>query len=592
MLWDHVKAHLAAGGTDGGNKIYQELARVNSRHTAQSWRDRWIKYLRDKDQRPVPLPISDTVAPAPVASVVSRSNTTSNTAERDRQADYRASAEGDVVVRTRKATPQVTAKSMAVSKSRQATPQAPTQPTAPIIETRSINVEEIAPSPQESANNADANGGVNGITITAQDEARLFRSAGDILRIPPEYADVAWDDFAELEDNTHHSASEWRHIWEMVVEPVFKQQIEKATGRAYREETPEHRQAATVEAPESPSNRAKANSSRRLTSGRTNASNSQSTGSQPTSQEQVSTSKAGTKRKRDHGPSDDVSQETRSRERSLPNQPVTKHIDKGKGKAVENDNAEDVEDDAREEDEEGNEADDDDDETLFIEDEMTIDKNRPPSPTLTEPRHANAGEDHAANVAAMKAVRKQARAKASMILPPGTQEKAPTSSNFSTTPPGATARQYVLSPTPRRNQPNSSSEFTTTTPGNTAPNNLASSAPEPSPEIDDSEESPESRGLYAFRKKYRGLGFSVDEINESLEAATNKTEYAEKAITHLHDTGSLPQDVQGVWTAQDDHDVMSNDSRERKRVEVKHTSTLRNLRLKHLDRLLNRSDSD
>ncbi|KAJ9620224.1 hypothetical protein H2203_007989 [Taxawa tesnikishii (nom. ined.)] len=45
ILWDWVKKHEAQGGMVKGLEIYKQLEAVNSRHTYQSWRDRYVKTL-------------------------------------------------------------------------------------------------------------------------------------------------------------------------------------------------------------------------------------------------------------------------------------------------------------------------------------------------------------------------------------------------------------------------------------------------------------------------------------------------------------------------------------------------------------------
>jgi TRF2-interacting telomeric protein/Rap1 - C terminal domain/Rap1 Myb domain len=45
LLWDWVKPYEEMGAT-GGYVIYQQLERVNGRHTYQSWRDRWLKKVQ------------------------------------------------------------------------------------------------------------------------------------------------------------------------------------------------------------------------------------------------------------------------------------------------------------------------------------------------------------------------------------------------------------------------------------------------------------------------------------------------------------------------------------------------------------------
>ena len=45
MLWDWVKPHEGMRGS-AGNLLYQQLEEANPRHTFQSWRDRWLKYVQ------------------------------------------------------------------------------------------------------------------------------------------------------------------------------------------------------------------------------------------------------------------------------------------------------------------------------------------------------------------------------------------------------------------------------------------------------------------------------------------------------------------------------------------------------------------
>lgn len=47
VLYSWVKECQAKGGKELGNTIFQQLGQINTRHTWQSWRDRYIKKLRD-----------------------------------------------------------------------------------------------------------------------------------------------------------------------------------------------------------------------------------------------------------------------------------------------------------------------------------------------------------------------------------------------------------------------------------------------------------------------------------------------------------------------------------------------------------------
>ncbi|KAI4125849.1 MAG: hypothetical protein LQ347_005213, partial [Umbilicaria vellea] len=58
VLFDWITASEQAGGKTAGNEIYKQLEQTNSRHPWQAWRDRWIKQLHDKP-RPAPAPRQD-----------------------------------------------------------------------------------------------------------------------------------------------------------------------------------------------------------------------------------------------------------------------------------------------------------------------------------------------------------------------------------------------------------------------------------------------------------------------------------------------------------------------------------------------------
>jgi hypothetical protein len=50
FLWNWVKPLEEAGGATSGNSIYQQLEAANPRHPYQSWRDRWLKYVRHQNR--------------------------------------------------------------------------------------------------------------------------------------------------------------------------------------------------------------------------------------------------------------------------------------------------------------------------------------------------------------------------------------------------------------------------------------------------------------------------------------------------------------------------------------------------------------
>ncbi|KAI4286301.1 MAG: hypothetical protein L6R35_004444 [Caloplaca aegaea] len=64
LLASWVISFEQRGGATAGNEIYKQLEVKNPRHTYQSWRDRWVKYLKD---RPRSAFISTEAPPTPPA---------------------------------------------------------------------------------------------------------------------------------------------------------------------------------------------------------------------------------------------------------------------------------------------------------------------------------------------------------------------------------------------------------------------------------------------------------------------------------------------------------------------------------------------
>ncbi|KAF2472627.1 uncharacterized protein BDR25DRAFT_333388 [Lindgomyces ingoldianus] len=63
VLYRWVQDHLKQGGSDAGNELYKQLEARNPRHTWQSWRDRYIKQLRDRP--PSAFNIPENAPPSP-----------------------------------------------------------------------------------------------------------------------------------------------------------------------------------------------------------------------------------------------------------------------------------------------------------------------------------------------------------------------------------------------------------------------------------------------------------------------------------------------------------------------------------------------
>lgn len=65
VLWQWVQQRKAQGGLVKGNEIYKQLEAHNPRHTAQSWRDRYIKKLMDRPPAGVEVTVAANAPPSP-----------------------------------------------------------------------------------------------------------------------------------------------------------------------------------------------------------------------------------------------------------------------------------------------------------------------------------------------------------------------------------------------------------------------------------------------------------------------------------------------------------------------------------------------
>ncbi|EMC99442.1 hypothetical protein BAUCODRAFT_571495 [Baudoinia panamericana UAMH 10762] len=65
VLWQWVERAKAQGGRVKGNEIYKQLEEVNSRHTFQAWRDRYIKKLMDRPPPAMQVRVPANPPPSP-----------------------------------------------------------------------------------------------------------------------------------------------------------------------------------------------------------------------------------------------------------------------------------------------------------------------------------------------------------------------------------------------------------------------------------------------------------------------------------------------------------------------------------------------
>ncbi|KAL4886993.1 TRF2-interacting telomeric protein/Rap1 C terminal domain-containing protein [Aspergillus karnatakaensis] len=159
-LWDYMQPYEHdSGASIRGNKIYQELGAKNPRHTWQSWRDRYLKNVRQgsarpggmiesKADRPTVEEPSRTTTPKPTTSHRTEIDETSprpQETKRKRSAEPIKSTES--ASNTAKATPQTMATSQQPFGSQ---PQVETVPPTHQTHQRKPSRSEAPPSPKKA----------------------------------------------------------------------------------------------------------------------------------------------------------------------------------------------------------------------------------------------------------------------------------------------------------------------------------------------------------------------------------------------------------------------------------------------------------
>ncbi|KAF2485530.1 hypothetical protein BDY17DRAFT_344361 [Neohortaea acidophila] len=214
VLWEWVQTSLGKGSIKGNN-IYKDLEKVNSRHTYQAWRDRYIKKLMD---RPPPDGVRLTVsANAPPTPPIAQ----------DEDADVALDPPA----------PLRSAGSEAAVSADQ--PEAITEPSDPLHHEDRQTVEAEQPT-QDIGDNVDLERkqsreetGQSESILPGRDATPVRRAEGvdqadldmllevasDIERIDPDRKREAWEKWSET--HPQHTARAWHRIWRKFVRPIL-----------------------------------------------------------------------------------------------------------------------------------------------------------------------------------------------------------------------------------------------------------------------------------------------------------------------------------------------------------------------------------
>jgi hypothetical protein len=182
ILYNWVRDSEKRGGTSSGNEIYKQLEQKHPRHTWQSWRDRYIKKLRD--QPPSGLNVPENAPPSPTS---------------DQSAEHLAAP-------APRSAPAITAK--------------PTKQPAKLA-TQPVKRSE----PRRSGGKGEPK---STETYTVDDFEKLFgkedweelyANVEEILEAPAKTYIEAWANWAK---GTSQTADQWRQYFEKVVHPQYR----------------------------------------------------------------------------------------------------------------------------------------------------------------------------------------------------------------------------------------------------------------------------------------------------------------------------------------------------------------------------------
>ena len=184
MLFEWVQAQAQRGGSTLGNEMFKQLEERNSRHSWQSWRDRWVKTLRFR----TPLPSTHQEAPLAPRDVNSAKSPVVSRSETKKPATSR----------TEPKKPADAYSDKAVSPEKTANPDP--------FPKKSVTPDSEPKEPTD--------------VITDEDIRILKVLTPSILKIHPERVEEAWNEWAQC--HPEHSAHRWRTFWQTNVLPFAR----------------------------------------------------------------------------------------------------------------------------------------------------------------------------------------------------------------------------------------------------------------------------------------------------------------------------------------------------------------------------------
>jgi hypothetical protein len=240
FLWNWVKPLEETGGAIAGNSIYQQLEAANPRHTYQSWRDRWLKYVRHQNRE--------------ITTHFHGEQHLQATPRRERVQLRSGSGVDGSPVRSR-AVAERRAPAQEEHRPRQTSTEVIIPPWNGSLDRGTILPELKSKGKANSKRNAEYE--KSGKPKFADDEydelfesaSHIFESASHILNTQTDHLNTQWQMLAEFKEKAAqereekagekgkmatkipiHLADEWRAYFESVVGPDYYEQLEEETG--------------------------------------------------------------------------------------------------------------------------------------------------------------------------------------------------------------------------------------------------------------------------------------------------------------------------------------------------------------------------
>ena len=233
LLWDWVKPLEDTGQPTAGNEIYKQLEARNPRHTYQSWRDRWLKYVRFQKRE-----------------------VTNQVHEEDNGVQLQASPRKQARNARKGSELEVSqngGRHQAVQPATSPRQKRPARESVEdVVEILDETVDETdTPMPsgrRKEGSEEEVDWKQYYIEVEGfnkEDFKDLFKAAKHIVATQPENLKKAWDMVAEEEDTgrTTHSADEWRAYFRFTVQPRYTA-LQKELDRARKRATPRKAAAA------------------------------------------------------------------------------------------------------------------------------------------------------------------------------------------------------------------------------------------------------------------------------------------------------------------------------------------------------------